>query len=119
MNLKTIRRHLRTSRETPSYPDRPTPAPPAYRGQVTLHTGRCDGNAACARACPSQAITVEPTADGWVWELDDARCVFCGLCEEACPAQAISLTSDFELAVRDPEDLVTRVIFTRGGNDRS
>lgn len=111
--LSIIRRSLRTGIVTTSYPAVAEPAPAAYRGQVMLRPDRCTLDAACARVCPSDAITV--TADdagNRVWELTDARCVFCGLCAEACPTAAIELSTEFELAVRDPADLVTRVAFT-------
>lgn len=116
--LDIFRRSLKTGLVTTGYPSAPEPAPAAYRGQVTLQTERCTGDAACARACPSAAITVLKTDDGgWVWELDDARCVFCGLCQEACPTQAIRLTNDFELATRETADLITQVTFTPGNEE--
>jgi formate hydrogenlyase subunit 6 len=109
--LNIFRRSLRTGIVTTTYPQTPEPAPPAYRGQVYLHPNRCIGNGDCARVCPSAAITVDHTADGWSWELNDARCVFCGLCVEACTSAAIELSTDYELAVKNPADLVTRVVF--------
>jgi formate hydrogenlyase subunit 6/NADH:ubiquinone oxidoreductase subunit I len=110
--LELLRRSLRTGVVTTRYPAVPDPAPPAYRGQVLLRPDRCSGDGACARVCPSAAIAVERSdGGGWRWELDDARCVLCGLCAEACPTAAIALSNDFELAVRDPADLVTRVTF--------
>jgi formate hydrogenlyase subunit 6 len=113
--LDILRRSVRTGVVTIRYPDVPEAAPPAYRGQVMLATARCVGDGACARVCPSAAIAVQPDdAGGWLWELDDARCVFCGLCAEACPTTAITLSNEFELAVRDRADLVTRVTFVTG-----
>jgi formate hydrogenlyase subunit 6/NADH:ubiquinone oxidoreductase subunit I len=99
---------------TTSYPEVPEAAPQAFRGQVQLDSGRCTGDGACARVCPSNAIVVEATEDGWVWMLDDARCVFCGLCEEVCPEQAILISNEFELATRTSDDLLTTVTFTHG-----
>lgn len=110
--IDIFRRSLRVGITTTSYPEVEQPAPPAFRGQVVLDTMRCTGEAACAAACPSQAITVEHLSpEEWVWQLHDSRCVFCGLCADACPTGAISLTNEFELAVRDPSDLITEVIF--------
>jgi formate hydrogenlyase subunit 6/NADH:ubiquinone oxidoreductase subunit I len=96
---------------TTNYPEVAEPAPEAFRGQVLLDSSRCTGDGACARVCPSNAIGVTESADGWVWTLDDARCVFCGLCEEVCPEQAISISNEFELATRSKVDLVTTVTF--------
>jgi formate hydrogenlyase subunit 6/NADH:ubiquinone oxidoreductase subunit I len=110
--LDILRGSLRTGVVTTRYPAVPEPAPPAFRGQVRLHPDRCTGDGACARACPSAAIAVEEVGDGgWRWALDDARCVFCGLCADVCPAAALELSPEFELAVRDAADLVTRVTF--------
>ena len=118
--LRVFKQRLVTGSATQPYPFQPEPAPDGFRGQVTLDTARCTGDAACMRVCPSDAIVVERTADGWVWNLTDARCVFCGLCEEACPTDAIALTNEFELAVRDARDLETRVEFVRTkGNETS
>ncbi|MEA2524823.1 MAG: hydrogenase-4 component [Thermomicrobiales bacterium] len=77
-----------------------------------LRVDRCTGDGACARVCPSGAISVVGDGDGWVWELTDARCVFCGLCQDVCPSQAILLSNEFEVSVRDVADLTTRVAFT-------
>jgi formate hydrogenlyase subunit 6 len=110
--INALRRERRGGIATTSYPDLPEAAPAAYRGQVLLHVDRCTGDGTCARVCPSGAIHVAASPDGgWTWELDDARCVFCGLCAEVCPTAAIELSNEFELAVRNPADLVTRVTF--------
>ena len=103
---------------TTGYPDVPEPAPTAFRGQVQIDTSRCVGTGDCARACPSAAISVRhDDAGGWTWELNDARCVFCGLCAEACPESALSLSNEYELAVRDAADLITRVNFAPGNEE--
>ena len=112
--LNIFRRSARTGLVTTAYPDAPDAPPAAYRGQVLLDAARCVGDGACARVCPSGAIGVAADSDGgWAWDLDDARCVFCGLCAEACPTGAIALSTEFELAVRDRADLLTRVTFAR------
>jgi hydrogenase-4 component H len=107
------RRIIEAGIVTTRYPAEPDTPPPAFRGQVMLQVERCTGDGACARVCPSDAITVTHDESGWVWELTDARCVFCGLCAEVCPTDAIRISAEFELAVRDPADLVTRVRFNR------
>lgn len=110
--FRLFRLSLKARKATQPYPFVPEPAPEVFRGQVMLRTDRCCGSSDCARACPSSAIDVVRTASAsWTWSLDDARCVFCGLCAEACPHQAITLSNEFELATRDPHDLVTCVTF--------
>jgi formate hydrogenlyase subunit 6/NADH:ubiquinone oxidoreductase subunit I len=110
--MNVIRRSARLGVVTSTYPAVPEPAPSTYRGQILLHTEHCTGDGACARVCPSEAIIVteEPDA-GWTWQLDDARCVFCGLCAEVCPTSAILTSNEFELSVRNRDDLVTRARF--------
>jgi formate hydrogenlyase subunit 6/NADH:ubiquinone oxidoreductase subunit I len=109
--IDLFRTSLKTGSLTRGYPSEAELAPPSHRGQVLLDTSRCQGDAACARACPSLAIAVEREEAGWSWSLDDARCVFCGLCADACPSEAISLSNAFELATLDAGDLRTTVAF--------
>ena len=112
--VNALRRAFRADCVTTEYPDVAEPAPLTYRGLVQLLADRCIGDGACARVCPSEAITVTAMPDkGWAWELDDARCVFCGLCAEACPTTAILLSNEFELSVRDRDDLVAQATFER------
>lgn len=112
--MNVFRRGVRAGLVTTTYPDIAEQAPLAFRGQVQLLADRCVGDGACARVCPSEAITVTGTPETrWTWELDDGRCVFCGLCAEACPTAAIVLSNEFELSVRDRHDLVVRATFER------
>jgi Ni,Fe-hydrogenase III small subunit/NAD-dependent dihydropyrimidine dehydrogenase PreA subunit len=76
--------------------------PDRFRGRPTLHADRCPpGCRACADACPTNAISVEPRL-----ALDLGRCLFCRECVDACPEGAIELTSEFRLATRTRDDLV-------------
>jgi formate hydrogenlyase subunit 6/NADH:ubiquinone oxidoreductase subunit I len=95
------------------YPDDPSSPPPMFRGMPDLLVERCRGHAACAEACPSQALRVATQLSGWVWELDRASCVACGKCAEACPERAIVISRAFELAARTREALQVRVTFHR------
>lgn len=113
--LNIFRRAIRTGIVTTGYPQVPEPAPAAYRGQVQFTIANCAGAADCVRICPSGALAVEHHADGgWSWTLNNSRCVFCGLCAEACANHAISLSNEYELAVRTPEDMLTHVTFRAG-----
>jgi Ni,Fe-hydrogenase III small subunit/formate hydrogenlyase subunit 6/NADH:ubiquinone oxidoreductase subunit I len=111
--VNIFRKSLATGLVTTGYPATPEPAPPAFRGRPRLDPGRCTGEARCAEVCPSGCITVtrDPAGAGRVWTLDLAPCLFCGLCAEVCPTGAITLSGEYELAVRDRRDLVTRVAF--------
>ncbi len=68
--------------------------------------GVCGGTGACARACPTEAITIEGTGRGARLRLDYGACVFCRKCVDACPTGAMRAVRFFELAVRSKDDLV-------------
>ncbi len=51
--------------------------------------GRCTLCAACERACPKQAITLDNRAK--VARVDDSLCIRCYCCHEMCPSAAIDL----------------------------
>jgi Ni,Fe-hydrogenase III small subunit/NAD-dependent dihydropyrimidine dehydrogenase PreA subunit len=73
-----------------------------FRGRPALDPAACkEGCAACADACPTEAISLE----GGV-RLDLGRCVFCVECAAACPPGAIRFTRDHRLAASRREDLV-------------
>ncbi|HBR18061.1 MAG: hypothetical protein A3G39_09885 [Deltaproteobacteria bacterium RIFCSPLOWO2_12_FULL_43_16] len=84
-----------------------------FRGLHTLNRdaqGRelCVACELCAKACPTQCITVIPMEDdrgigiadriAKVYKIDLVRCMFCGLCEDACPTTAVRMGRDYELA---------------------
>jgi Ni,Fe-hydrogenase III small subunit/NAD-dependent dihydropyrimidine dehydrogenase PreA subunit len=108
--VNIFRKSIATGLVTTGYPTTPEPAPPAFRGRPTLNPVRCTGEGRCAEVCPSQCIgiTPDPAGGGRVWTLDLAPCLFCGLCAEVCPSDAITMSGDYELAVRDRHDLITR-----------
>lgn len=112
--LRVFKQVIGNGNGTQPYPGLPEAAPPAFRGQVLLDTGRCRGDGACVSSCPSAAIRLERDGAGWTWTLLDTRCVSCGLCAEACPHDAITLSTEFERAVRDGEALVQRIRFVAG-----
>ncbi len=61
---------------------------------VTLDPTRCDACGACARLCPTQAISsTRPQADsiGWI-ALDAERCIGCALCVDVCDPTALTAT---------------------------
>ncbi len=46
-------------------------------------TGHCTGCTACARQCPTEAITGGPDQ---VHRVDSTKCIDCGVCGMVCPA---------------------------------
>ena len=103
--LRILRTRAHQGHRTFRFPEQEPALPDRFRGQPRLDQERCpDGCRACIEACPTDALRA---ADPGI-SLDLGRCLFCSDCVEACPEGAISYTSDYRLAVRRREDLVTR-----------
>jgi hydrogenase-4 component H len=105
--LKLFREVLRVGEATLPYPFEPIEQMPGFRGKPHHDPERCIACAACAVACPPNALSVTNDLDRGLrtWSLFVGRCIYCGRCEEVCPTGAISLSPDFELAVADKRDL--------------
>jgi hydrogenase-4 component H len=108
--LKLIKEILKTGEATLAYPFEPMEQMPGFRGKPQHDPERCIACAACALACPPNALSMAADLDqGTItWTLFMGRCIYCGRCEEVCPTGAIALSSDFELAVMNKEDLYER-----------
>lgn len=93
--------------------------PPRFRGLLYNDIEKCTGCGDCARACPSQCITLDAeqgasTNKMWVaqFDIDFSRCVFCGICVDVCEPSSLSHTRQFEAAVYEPSRLIKN--FGRG-----
>ena len=93
-------RTIRYPKEPPSLPDR-------FRGLPIFPAQGCEGCRACAEACPTGALSVDPAgkADS-TFRLDMGRCLFCTDCQEACPSLNIRFSEDYQLAARTRDGLV-------------
>ncbi len=98
---------------TIGYPEQPVEFPEGYRGKPEHNEVMCIACAACAIACPPNAITMhmDESMDNIVWNLSYGRCIFCGRCHEVCPVDAIELRQEFELAVISKDDLVNECAY--------
>jgi Ni,Fe-hydrogenase III small subunit/Pyruvate/2-oxoacid:ferredoxin oxidoreductase delta subunit len=103
--LKNVRARLRQGYRTIEWPARDPVLPERFRGRPVLDPSRCaQGCAACAEACPTDAIQAAPGSREL--RLDLGRCLFCTECVEACPTGAVAYTRDYRLAASRREDLV-------------
>jgi hydrogenase-4 component H len=105
--LKLIREVLKVGEATHPYPFEPVELAPGFRGKPVHDPERCIACAACAIACPPNALGMSTDLDqgSITWRLFMGRCIYCGRCEEVCPTGAIALSPEFELAVMDKRDL--------------
>lgn len=108
--LKLIKEVLKTGEATLAYPFQPMEQMPGFRGKPMHDPERCIACAACALACPPNALSMSTDLEQGLitWTLFMGRCIYCGRCEEVCPTGAITLSPDFELAVMNKDDLYER-----------
>jgi Ni,Fe-hydrogenase III small subunit/NAD-dependent dihydropyrimidine dehydrogenase PreA subunit len=101
---KILQTRLQQGTRTIGYPATEPVLPDRFRGAPALDASRCpDGCRACVEACPTQALSTA----GSELRVDLGRCLFCTDCVEACPEGAITYGSDWRLAARRREDLVS------------
>ncbi|MGH7919643.1 MAG: hypothetical protein ACREQM_06825 [Candidatus Dormibacteraceae bacterium] len=98
---------LHTGIVTIRYPRRPEPQAPGVRNRLVLPAAGVPPEAAAraAAACPTGALAHR---DGQL-RFDLGLCVQCGRCIAAAPASGIAFAPDYEVAVRERQDLVEEV----------
>jgi hydrogenase-4 component H len=112
--FKLLKEIFRTGEATVKYPFAPLEVSKDFRGKPEHDAKQCIACAACAIACPPNAIGIETDVEAATrtWSISYGRCIFCGRCEEVCPTGAIRLSAAFELAVTRKEDLEHSAVFT-------
>jgi Ni,Fe-hydrogenase III small subunit/Pyruvate/2-oxoacid:ferredoxin oxidoreductase delta subunit len=101
--FRNVVARLQQGYRTMTFPHPAPVLPDRFRGRPAIDRTKCPaGCCDCAEACPTQAITIDPSG----LRLDLGRCLFCTDCVEACPEQAIRYTQEFRLATSQRSDLV-------------
>src|SRR5512135_1067969 len=101
MVFKLVKEIFKVGEATVPYPFVPAEVSPGFRGKPEHDPKLCIACAACAIACPPNALTLTTDMDQGIitWS------IFYGRCEEVCPTGAIELSPEFELAVMNKADL--------------
>lgn len=116
----TMRNMLRGS-ITVQYPDERLPIPERARWALAhkydeFGAPKCTACMNCVRACPDDIIELtfttaeDKTKHIDVYNYEIGACMLCGLCVESCPFDAIEMSSEYELAVGDPEGLTRTLL---------
>jgi formate hydrogenlyase subunit 6/NADH:ubiquinone oxidoreductase subunit I len=107
MVWKLLQEVIKVGEATELYPFVPVEVSAGFRGKPEHDPELCIACAACAVACPSNALTMLTDMDQGIitWSIFYGRCIYCARCEEVCPTGAIELGHEFELAVMNKADL--------------
>ena len=99
---------------TQQYPEVKRVPPERFRGRLFVDITICTGCTACARICPVEAIALKTVRDEnkklrpVVFDIDNARCIYCGLCVEACPVDnCLYFEKSYEFSSYSREGLVS------------
>src|SRR3954453_2108508 len=105
--FKILQRSLATGVVTTGYPDAPAQICASFRGAPRFDFANWQDARPAAAVCPTEAISIRDSGQTRQVTVDYGLCVYCGECSEAGPAGAVRMSGDFELAVRERQDLVT------------
>jgi len=98
----TLKNRYEQGYRTCNYPKEKPAVFSRYRGKpIVQQDASPDIIAACANACPQDAINIDQK------KIDMGRCVFCGTCERVSDGDFVKFTGDFEISTSKKEDLLT------------
>jgi carbon-monoxide dehydrogenase iron sulfur subunit len=73
------------------------------KGVVIVNNRKCAGHGDCVKACPYNAIRINPDTGKAI------KCIQCGQCVDRCPADAIWITTKDELSKRDADGRMAKL----------
>ncbi len=88
-------------------------APKKFRGRMSLNETICTACRTCETVCPSTAIKITKTQNGFIHNIWHNSCCYCGNCAFFCPTGAIYSTNNFDTVKLQNEkfsDLNTGII---------
>jgi Ni,Fe-hydrogenase III small subunit/formate hydrogenlyase subunit 6/NADH:ubiquinone oxidoreductase subunit I len=106
--FKILDKALRTGTVTTSYPKGGAKTPANLRGRPAFDLAKWRDARPAADACPTGAIAIADAGRMRSVTVDYGRCTFCGECA-AASADVVRMTTEFELATRDRNELVISV----------
>ena len=96
-----LKARLAQGHRTQKLPSADAHLPERYRGRPVLNGAKCPpGCDACATACPTGAVTVDPL------RVDLGACLFCPACGDACGHGALRYGSEWRMARRRRDELI-------------
>ena len=102
---KIVLSSLFKKESTVSFPVGELKRDPLVRGHVEIDIKECIFCGACARKCPTSAISVKK--DDSTWEISRFQCIVCNSCVESCPKKCLYMKQELTPA---SDELITDVV---------
>lgn len=80
--------------ETVCYPIEQKPKPAGLKGHIDIDVNTCILCSKCARACPTNSITVDREAGKW--SINHFSCITCFECVRECPTDSLTMEPTYE-----------------------
>jgi Ni,Fe-hydrogenase III small subunit/formate hydrogenlyase subunit 6/NADH:ubiquinone oxidoreductase subunit I len=112
--FKILQSSLQTGVVTAAYPAAPAQVSANFRGAPRFDFPNWRDARSAAAVCPTQAISILESGQTREVTVDYGLCILCGECAEADPTGAVRMSNDFELAVRERQDLAITAEYDLG-----
>jgi Ni,Fe-hydrogenase III small subunit/ferredoxin len=113
--INEIKKLIQYKTLTVSYPQK-TVKSTFMIGSPVFDAEKCQLCRKCIEACPTNAISVQDSKLGNVPAVNLDECIFCRFCEDACPHGAAVISSKYELAQKDRQELRATPLYITDGD---